>query len=226
VENNAQANTEYTIRVEKSESDLPYLYMNANGANNVTLRFRGDKNGPYTLRPYYADNTKAREKVNIVNYNAAIPESFIAVGGVKSGVVNHPARTFILGNNITIQGHEIKTVGKNYYVIFNVYDNGTLVLEPGCTITGLKDEWGAHIAVLSAATSKIHIKGGSITNCATFTNRAMIQFSYAADMLAQGAFKLDPGVLTLAGNSTNDLLGFKTSADIRTVNLTNGAILP
>jgi hypothetical protein len=226
VENNAQANTEYTIRVEKSESDLPYLYMNANGANNVTLRFLGDKNGPHTLRPYYADDSDAREKVNIGNFYNVSPEAFIVVSGRPiSPPVTYTAKTFILGNNITIQGHQRDTMGKNYAVIFNVYDNGTLVLEPGCTITGLNSADAGHIAVLTATTSKIHIKGGSITNCTTFTDRGMIKFAYKTTSLTTGLFKLDPGVLTLTNNSTDKLVGFG-NADSRTVNLTTGASLP
>jgi hypothetical protein len=47
VEKNAEDNTEYTIRVEQDEEDVPHLVVGLNDANNATLRLKGDSDGPY-----------------------------------------------------------------------------------------------------------------------------------------------------------------------------------
>jgi hypothetical protein len=214
VEENAEANTEYTIRVEKSEDKLPYLYMGAHKAENVTLRFRGDKNGPHTLRPIHLEGTGAQspDMVNIQKFSTSV-KPFISIGGTLNGYMEtYPKKKFILGNNITIQGYD-RNAGQenNYRFIFQVEFNGTLVLEPGSKITGHINTSYPLIQVAGtnknttqdpALYGKVRIEGGAITDCTTSSNRSLIRFgcnlsTNATNNVEDGAFYLAPAALTL-----------------------------
>jgi hypothetical protein len=228
VENNAEDNTEYTIRVEHDEANVPYLYMDANGKENVTLRFRGTNGSPKTLTPIHlaGSGSQQPDTVNIKGF-ATTSGGFINIGGDYTS----PAKKFILGSNITIQGHERNSAQYNNYIyIFYLYPNATLVLEPDSKITGFKNS-GGHIVLIDAS-ANVRIEGGAITDCVASyadknnTNgyRGLIKFG--SKTLADGSFCVAGGnVFTLNNNDSDYLVGFGNK-DSRTVDLAAGASLP
>jgi hypothetical protein len=83
LESNAEANTEYTIRVEKNETDLPHLIVSLNNAENATLRLRGTSDGPKILYPGDIDSQAGATNIAKVNVNSLNggTNGFIQVGG-------------------------------------------------------------------------------------------------------------------------------------------------
>jgi hypothetical protein len=220
-ENNAAANTEYTLRVEKSESNVPILVMGANNVENATLRFRGTKDGPKTLIPVHLegayDGTETA-KVNVQGLSAT--SGFINIGCLSDNrftPLTHPKRTFILGSNITIQSHQMNAANaQNYKSVFEVGRNATLVLEPGSVITGHKignscvliSIQGSNNPAVQTANGCLRIEGGSIIDCQVAQDRALIRFTGAMSRIWNGSFYLAPGALALT-NSTPAQVGFQ-----------------
>jgi hypothetical protein len=216
VEENAEANAEYTLRIEKDEPAMPLLVVSLNNAENVTLRFKGSQEGPWTLRPVHFEGN-GQGAVPAVNVkNVQNPSAIITIGGAQSGAGIFPKKTFILGSNVTIQSHTINTAqAYNYRIGFDVGRNTTLVLEPGSKITGYNYTAQGGYLILVRVTSeptldvknhgKLRIEGGSITNCAVYEDKGLIRFGLGLDTFTDGAFYLAGGnALALEGNSTQN----------------------
>jgi hypothetical protein len=216
VENNAEANTEYTIRVEKDETNLPHLIVGLNAVKNATLRLKGTKEGPWTLSATDSYAPVVGGQSSFISREST--DSFIQIGGVpSSGFIGaYPKRTFILGSNITIRSGALPLGWEQTYVnVFHVYANATLVLEPGSAIT----DHNTSRPVIAVNTSngpntnndptldgKLRIEGGSITGCTLSIDSSLIFISGNPDFRSSDSFYLAPGnVLTLEGNSDNNL---------------------
>ncbi|MDR2071341.1 MAG: InlB B-repeat-containing protein [Treponema sp.] len=234
VEQHAEANTEYTIRVEKNESNIPHLVMGSNAQENVTLRFKGTKEGPFTLDPVEraAGPSGSIEVVNLQNLSGGGRDGFIQIGGGSPA----PQRTFILGKNITIQSYTFSGAQyQNYVTVFYVDANATLILEPGSKITDHNVLSYPVINVQSknirnsnknpTLDGKLRIEGGSIINWATSDNsKALIELVVNPDYRSSGCFYLAGGsVLALSGNSNNKVKLHNTLYDL---DLANGMSLP
>jgi hypothetical protein len=205
--------------VEKDEDNLPKLVVSLNNAENATLRLKGTKDGPWTLKPENPDSDA--NTVNIKNLSRS-PLAFIHIG--PNNTTNNKLKTFILGSNITIESREV-IQGSSYYLgVFNVGYNATLILEKGSTITGhdsgASDSEYSGVIYVHGATGNtshdtkrhgaVHIEGGSITNCKVHESRSLIRFQRQDSWYAPGSFYLAPSSgLTLSGNS-NDEVWFKT----------------
>jgi hypothetical protein len=218
VENNAEANTEYTIRVEKDETNLPRLIVGLNAVENASLRLKGTRDGPWTLTAAAVFATVVGGESSFIS-KASI-DSFIQIGGVPSGggfIGAYPKRTFILGSNITIGSGAIIGWVPTYAYVFHVYYNATLALESGSAIT----DHNTSMPVIVVSTSnrdpntnndprldgKLRIEGGSITGCTLSSDYSLILISGNPDFRSPGSFYLAPGnVLTLEGNSNNNLV--------------------
>jgi hypothetical protein len=214
LETNAEADTEYLIRVEKDETSLPNLVVSLNLKNNVTLRLRGSKDGPWTLKPLGDNSTNELNKNSITAQKA-----FIQIGYTDS----EHKRTFILGNNITVKTGKARVPqsSKSWTRSIYVGNNATLVLEKGSTITehdttGFSSTADSVIYIYGSVTAKqigdetkygkIRIEGGSITNCSVPENSPLIYHYVILERLAAGAFYLAPSsILELSGNTNNDL---------------------
>jgi hypothetical protein len=170
LEENAEADTEYLIRVEKDE-ELPRLVISLNNAANATLRLRGTQaGGPKVLRH---DGTSAViNKKNLSETGGRKP--FILIG--VDATTNTIARTFILGSNITVKGTET-VQSAQYKALIGVAYNATLVLEKDAAITGhyysTSSAYSGPIYIAGSNANptpsdrcgKVRIEGGSITNC-------------------------------------------------------------
>jgi hypothetical protein len=171
LESNAEANTKYTIRVEKNETDLPHLIVSLNKQEGASLRLRGTKEGPWNLEPVNGSKPFVNEK------SLTKADAFIQVGAAQK---NPPKSTFILGRNVTIRSRTITGAQNSTYIgIFIVGYNATLVLEPGSKITGHDSStWsgtGSCMIWIKATSSntardptkhgKLRIEGGEISNC-------------------------------------------------------------
>jgi hypothetical protein len=223
LESRAEASTEYLIRVEQDERSLPNLVVSLNNAANVTLRLRGSKDGPWTLKPF---NDNAANTVNIKNFTTY--RAFIQIGGDTGNSVGK--RTFILGNNITVETGAIRvpTYGKSWVYQIGVYNNATLVLEKGSKLTGHDsrelggtDRSVIYISGTSTANNTdplkhgmVRIEGGSITNCFMPDTSSLIYCAILSARIASGTFCLAPSsALTLNGNTNDNVMIAKGSSE-------------
>jgi hypothetical protein len=217
--------------VEKDEVDVPYLVMGANGEDNVTLRFRGTKDGPKTLTPQYLTSGSGNHTIVNVQggtYASGTTPGFITIGNQSL----EKTKTFILGSNIKIQGHTRGTEHTNNYgYIFYLWDYGTLIMEPGAAIDGFKDTSG-YIANTYNKLSYVRIEGGSITNCETYltsgTYRGMIRFGSRGENQPSGVFYVAGGNALTVENcnpGVSKLVTFGNS-EPHNVDLALGASLP
>jgi hypothetical protein len=227
VEQNAEADTEYTIWVEKNETNVPNLVAGLNMAENAGLRLRGTKDGPWPLHPMAL--TQNPEILNKENFTSSA-RAFIQVGGSKSGFTGtYPKKTFFLGRNVTIQSGAIQSgwLNNRFGHVLMPARNATLVLEPGSKITGHDTTSGGQTYVIyldgtgitDTTYSKLRIEGGEISNCRPNESyKALIKVRYYSlgspvTYIAAGSFYLAPGnVLTLTGNTYNDVF-FKDNTD-------------
>jgi hypothetical protein len=213
VETNAEADTEYTIRVEQNESNVPHLLVRLQDAENAALRLRGTAaGGPKTLRPVDLDTDERLTETNAVNVmnDTYWYDAFIKIGRYD---YDDPSTTFILGNNIILQSGDASNHGdsnRHYTQFIIVQNNATLVLEPGSKIDGHKDDNGNNTCVIVAKSltrqdilqSNVRIEGGSITNC------TQVQYLIIMGSLTylDGAFYLAGGnALTLSGNDVDTI---------------------
>jgi hypothetical protein len=184
VEINAQADTEYLIRVEQDNLSLPRFAITFNNEANVTLRLRGTEDGPWILKK--ADSTAVSYYDNSVSYDNHSAKTI--TGGYKGfftigphsgyGGAPPPARrTFIVGNNITISGLGDKEYApaQNANNALEAAENATVVMEKGSLITNwYNTRSGATYRPIYARKpneegyperfGKIRIEGGGITN--------------------------------------------------------------
>jgi hypothetical protein len=250
VENNAESDAEYTLRVERDEYHVPHLSVglnSKNGADNVSLRLRGSAEGPWILEPVDLHVTSTWAITHIDENNLGEGASFIDIGAYGE---NSPKMTFILGNNITLKSGQMpKSMTGTADIFISVWHNATLVLEPGSKITGhrITSVLGMiRIAAISfpytndndpAKHGKLRILGGSITNCTITKNRALIFFTNSPSQVPDGAFYLAPGnVFSLSGNTDTsgmdqvNAVGFMTSEyslyPLTEEHLANGVSMP
>jgi hypothetical protein len=230
VENNAAANTEYTIRVEKNETNLPHFIVSLNSVGNVVLRLRGTQKGPWILEPADVHITSLNTSVESINIkNVTKDYSFLQIGGDTS----YPKMTFILGNNITIKSGTIANIQGLCINLIQVYANAALVLEPGSKITGhnFTNSTNAVINVKGMTNAnrelskngQVRIEGGAITNCQVNSGGALIRFQPTKKNTAIGSFYLAGGsVVTLEDNNYNT---FNCSGAVN-LDVVNGMSLP
>jgi hypothetical protein len=218
VETNAREDTEYTIRVEKDERDVPHLIVGLNKAENATLRFRGTKGDSKILYPVDLTLPGGRQiavpTVDVSRFNPMGGHAaFIQIGG-SLGYTFLPV-TFILGSNITIQSGQMLNASDTYTYILDVQPKATLVLESGSEIRDHDNTITSnrlifmHVRALSLSqttkvSAKLLIKGGSIINCKIVDNMPLIDMALNQDWWEDGSFYLAPGnVFTLSGNSSS-----------------------
>ncbi|MDR2741093.1 MAG: hypothetical protein LBB98_02945 [Treponema sp.] len=208
VDRNTMANTDYLIRVEQDVTDLPRIYFTGRNVENITVRLRGTKNGPWIL----GNNDFPPNDARSVYYNSAIiSSSSVGSGTTPVGVFFHIGGsnitnkiTFVLENNIIVKGigKGSPSQSKSYCSLFQVTTNATLVMKKGSTIseyTATKEDGNfcpVYITVSSNNTSKdprqhghIRIEGGAITDCTFNTGKAhLIGFSSGENNISAGAF--------------------------------------
>jgi hypothetical protein len=147
VDQNAEANTEYLIRVEENEA-MDRIILTCNQASNVTLRLRGygddaweiscnsDVLSSGSVSGLYI-NSKKMKAATIGN---AFSNAFINVGEFNSGtsINNWGSITLQLEKNITIKGFTAPSVSGATYHLMAVNPKHTLVMLDGSTITGYR----------------------------------------------------------------------------------------
>jgi hypothetical protein len=211
LEENAEANREYTIRVEKDEG-IPRLVVSLNNAENAVLRRRGTKNGPFTLK---YDSIKG--KIPIDKGNLGSLYTFIQIGPTRSP--KNAKKTVILGHNVTLEGMPV-TSRTDYCILLEVGHNATLVLEPGSTITKFDSTFNnvvsSPIYIASSMSSDrigpeyhgaLRIEGGAITECTFLSQAYLIIFSTKASWLTENSFTLKPDSGLILENNTANSLG-------------------
>jgi hypothetical protein len=186
---NAEAHTDYLIRVEGDEL-VPRIGFAANGKANVTLRLRGTKDGPWDLKHdgstgsiYSGTNPTSID--GFITLNKTSPSQLI---------------TFILENNITVKGAQNST---QYRSLISVGYNATLVMKKGSKITGHVTNTANYSASPifipganpnasrdPALHGHIRIEGGSITDCDfdDVGRKHLIYFERAEGLTSLGAF--------------------------------------
>jgi hypothetical protein len=236
VETNAQANTEYTIRVEKNETGLPHLLIGLNNAENVSLRLKGTTEGPRILEANEVTNGAVLSPlVNISNLSDG--GCFIQIGSYYN---TSSRKTFILGKNITIRSGNIYGIYGAYSVVIDVGYNATLVLESGSSIRDHSFTSSQAIIRIEGSKTdkedqtqqgKLSILGGSITNCTIASGKGLIYFTRAASNVADGAFYLAPNSgFVLSGNYAGvveaDKVAFSTTLYSFASYLNSGVSMP
>jgi hypothetical protein len=234
LEENAEAETEYLLRVEKEET-LPRLVVSLNNAENVTLRLRGAGGVPRVLKAQEASTITV---VNKKTLNAPT-KGFIQIGPYIDDEETQK-RTFILGDNITVQGRAWSNPANNYNILFIPGYNATLILEKGSLITGHSSSTNSksHAVIFVSAKNEntnplyygaVRIKGGSITDCSINANTDLIYFNMAKSNFSSGdAFVMAGDNKVTFNNNTNNNVMFKTevSADALAEKLVTGLTLP
>jgi hypothetical protein len=236
VDVNAQPNTEYLLRVEQDNRSLPRFLLTFNNAENVTLRLRGDQDGPWTLQR--ADNTVVSYNVDSAAWSTSPSASlyswtgFFSIGPVYGTTVGVVAskKTFILGSNITVEGlgNKVYQTGAYSRSAFYVCPNATLVLEPGFvlrdwyTVTDSYDLCPIHVISASAANrnptkhGKLRIEGGSFINNTFNTNQRLIYVGGGGEeALEYGAFYKTASTaanpIVFSGNTNDKIFFYRTS---------------
>jgi hypothetical protein len=231
-ENNAEANTEYIVRVENDDATLVKYIFAFNNAENVTLRLMGSKrdgDGENWTRALKHSGATAGTRVNVKNLST-YGEAFFQIGNYT---MTGPKRTLVLDRNITLEGNGT-TQSTRYNALINVGVNATLALRPGATITKYyaieKDAGWSPILVTAANDNpnrdpelhgRVRLEGGSITNC-TFDNVLpdpnylgytagnLIAFDMLENRYTVGSFYKAAGVVlsgnvNLQGQSANEV---------------------
>jgi hypothetical protein len=248
VELYAEDNTEYLIRVEQDNTSLPKFIVTFNNKENVTLRLRGDQNGPWTLKR--GDTASASWNPYSAAFAPPVYDStpgyfygFFSIG--VNTIDSFSQKTFIVGSNITIAGLGTSSYSNNAntWNAFYVERNATLALEKGSRITDwYTTETGgiwAPILVIGAMANKdptrhgkLRIEGGSITNCTYSTGNAftlavnLIHFTGGATHLSAGSFykaaSTPDNPIVFSGNTDNKVMLYRTSSDNTTFDLVDG----
>jgi hypothetical protein len=189
VDLNAMANTDYLIRVEDDALDLPRFYLTFMQQENVTLRLRGTKDGPWTLqnnnlRPNAPGGTSYNPSKATISLGNSASDGFFNIGNYNGG----KSQALVLENNITVKG-----VGAGqpqslaYRNLFKIWPtNVALVMKKGSKLTeSVNTTTGSGRSIIyvpSLGTPQgdvLRIEGGSITDC-SFDNIPDIYGSAAA----------------------------------------------
>jgi hypothetical protein len=208
VENNAEANTEYLLRVEEA-AEIPCVVLAFNEKDNVTLRLRGTtEGGPKTI------GWKSGAALNVKSYSRT-EAGFIQIGKNAASQVK---RTLILDNNITVKG---KSNTSTINPLFDVGRNATLILRKGAEIKDYTpydpETYIIYVAAHTSAAERnpvnhgsIRIEGGSITNCKNDNGQYLIQIAGMSSVLSYGAFykaaSTEDNPVNISGNTNNTLL--------------------
>ena len=236
VDRNAEANTEYLVRVEKDETALPRIFFTGKGEENVTIRLRGlgeprilAFSDGYSTSNHDSYNKDLIGAINPPNNSSNKDYGFINVGDPKKTLTNKT--TFILDNNITVQGSGDSKCDV-YSDLIQVNYNATLVLRKGALITDGNSNYTISISADTSNTArspkkhgKLRIEGGSITNCiSTSDNPRLIYVQRKQDWLDYGTFYMAPSTdnnLIVFTNNTNNILKFNTTSGTNTFDLSN-----
>jgi hypothetical protein len=145
VDQNAEANTEYLIRVEGNEA-MDRIILTCMRQSNVTLRLRGcgeareiscksDIVGvAATDLNTYANPSGTTGIHNLIN--TAFGNAFISVGAYNSTTTDYGSITLQLEKNTAIKGFDDPGGSSNTYYVMAVNPRHTLVMLNGSKITG------------------------------------------------------------------------------------------
>jgi hypothetical protein len=233
VDRNATADTDYLVRVEQNEENLPKFTFSFLKQEDVTVRLRG-YGGERTLKHGGGTTESLNNATGMANWkDLRSQDGFFNVGTSDSENFSQK-KTFILENNITVEGGGEGVTAQNYkyYSLFTVNRNATLVMKKGSKLTKHNSAWGGTI-VLSViwlynwdgtgpeTQGQVRLEGGcSITDC-TFpsTTTGLISTTYGTTKLIPGTvYKAASNLIDLSGNSnTLVVLGSITnSVDLNT----------
>jgi hypothetical protein len=236
---NAEANTEYLIRVERNEIDLPQIHITPT-EGNVTLRLRG-YNEPRILKHNGGAYSSA-----VIGGTYSSDGGFINIG-ILAATGTPPKRTLVLDDNITVNGVGAGNPAyMRYKSLIAVHKNALLVTRKGSEITGFvgRDISGCspiqvsgtfYPGTVSSVPDRLHgyvrIEGGSITYCTVNTQyNHLISFTYEEDWTNPGAFykaeSTGDNTLVFSNNNSN-MLCFNTyqHASLTTYPLTDNNVL-
>ncbi|MDR0685060.1 MAG: hypothetical protein LBF83_08020 [Spirochaetaceae bacterium] len=235
VNDNAQAQTEYLLRVEKDEIDLPRIQFGLMDAANVVLRLRGC-GSPKILK--HGGNASAVSKGTSFDSPPYNMDTFFYIGSKNNGPFIK--KTLILGDNITVEGMgNVRTT--IYNSLLYVHRNAMLVMENGALLTKQYEnnaEVNRSVITVVNESSKtpaadkggrLRIMGGSITNCILGASGSLIYFEAVYSRWVAGSFYMAGGdSVTLSGNSNNNVRFGANSITLKNIQefLTDGLSLP
>jgi hypothetical protein len=214
VDRNAEANTEYLIRVEKDETSLPRIFFIGNNQENVTVRLRGHGTARVLKCSATLQNDNDSYNSTVIATKPDWPGehtpngAFINVGYNNGNAAFNKKISFILDNSIVVKG-SINEVDKVCQSLISVSWNATLVLRAGALITNyysnmdvdkmspvlVETKTFGEIPV-STNDGKVRIEGGSITNCIFDTTYSRLIYFNATDE------EFSPGSFYKAANTT------------------------
>jgi hypothetical protein len=218
VNDNAEAQTEYVLRVEKNEL-LPKIALGLHSVENVVLRLRGT-DSPKILKHDSTANISKPSDTTIGSLNSA----FFYLGNTTTAIMK---KTLILDDNITVEGTGAIT-STQYNSMFVVKANAKLVLMKGSTITKFNkaNDSSSIVPILILGGSDnndrnpkkhgwLRIEGGSITDCLFYADDYcnLINFEEANETLdpwlAKGAFYIakstEDNPIVFSGNTDNNV---------------------
>jgi hypothetical protein len=207
---NAEANTDYLIRVESDDDTLPRFHITANMEENVTIRLRGHGGERKLKNNNTAGSVSYNNEVNTPmevgeGTNAAYDGGFFNIGN-KNGNGVYKKLTFILEDNITVEGiGSGGSVSASYWHLIQVQENATLVMKRGSKLTGfygtgmfivinIVNSNKSNTTIVAEKQGAVRLEGGSITHCSFNAVEALI---YCTSMVKNTA----AGMLYMAGNN-------------------------
>jgi hypothetical protein len=235
---NAVSDTEYLVRVERDETDLPrfVLTYTKTGASNVTLRLKGTSNAPqktftdgtltdpggWKLSP----NDKRSGAGGVMNFAGGereMSKAFFDVGEFYT----FRRSVFILGSNITVKGFGSSQYS-NTKAAFYVRPNAGLIMERGSAIadwyTNTDHETCSTIYVESNGDAsrdpskhgQLRIEGGSFVNNTVHEDHYLIRVNGREDRLGIGsiyrAASTPANPVIFSGNSNDTLFFYSASS--------------
>jgi hypothetical protein len=215
VDRNAEANTDYLIRVEQDELSLPKFLVSLRKKNNITLRLRGTaKGGPKILQ--HGGSSEYSYNTSVVTQSSAKD----CYGFFNFGKSGTSKETFVLENNITVKG-----IGKGqpdpnparYSYLVHIWPNSTLVMKKGSKLTELTHTQVKSVILVTptfdpatAPDGNMRIEGGSITDCTFLTSGWLVYMNYTPTYYDSGAFYMaastEENPIDLTGNTSTKLV--------------------
>jgi hypothetical protein len=190
---NAVDNGDYLIRME-GHTSVPRLYLNAVDAENVSLRLRGTKDGPWDLKHDGGNGGIYRAAGN---YTPSSTAGFINLNFASGYLKGQNKLAFILEKNVTVKGIGGTVQSSMYRSLILVDANATLVMKPGSMISehvSTQANTPSYIPIYVNGTTSgnqyVRIEGGAITNC-TFPSPGkahLIAFKANVSNYDSGAF--------------------------------------
>jgi hypothetical protein len=201
VDRNAESNSDYLIRVEKNETNLPRIALTFYQKENVTLRLRGTK-GPAKI---LQNNGKLSGMEGYFSYNPAHP-TVNNGSSIDAFIIVRGKAVFILENNIIVKGILLNgNSSLTYRHLIEIGSGVTLVMKKGSAITEHKNTYATDVIGMgviyvtgvgnSSRTGNqgyVRIEGGSITDCeftvTSTVSSTLISFAGQESYLAFGTF--------------------------------------